>query len=56
MVSGGEQEQRRKGGKYLERENIWPPEEKKNREGKGGKYLEKENIWFLEEKKNGEGK
>ena len=34
-------------GKYLERENIWPP---------GGKYLDKENICVLEVKKNGEGR
>ena len=44
-----------KGGKYLEKENIFFAEEKKNREGKGGKYGN-ENIFFAEEKKNGEGK
>ena len=35
-----------KGGKYLEKENIWLAEEKKNDEGKGRKYLQKENIFF----------
>ena len=44
-------------GKYLEEENIFLAEEKKNREGKGGKHLVvKENIFLSEEKKNGEGK
>ena len=42
-----------KGGKHLEMENIWSPEEmKKNDEGKGEKYLEKGNLSFVEEKKN----
>ena len=31
-----------KGGKRLEKENIWSAEEKMKRKGKGGKYLEKE--------------
>ena len=33
-----------KGGKYFQKENIWPREEKKNGDGKGkgGEYLEKE--------------
>ena len=35
-----------KGGKYLEKENIWSTEENKNEEGTGGKYLEKDNISF----------
>ena len=39
MVSGGEEEQRRKGGEYLENKNIWPPEEKKNREGERTKIF-----------------
>ena len=43
LEGGGEEERRRKGrkifgeGKYLEKENIWSAEEKKNRIGKGGK-------------------
>ena len=31
-------------GKYLEKENIFFVEEKKNGEGKGGKYLERGNV------------
>ena len=34
------------GGRYLEEENIFFAEEKKNREGKGGKYLGEENNFF----------
>ena len=30
--------------KYLEKENNWSTEEKKNEEGKGGKYLENDDI------------
>ena len=43
LEGGGEEERRRKGrkifgeGKYLEKENIWSAEEKKNKIGKGGK-------------------
>ena len=43
-----------KGGKYLERENIFF-----GGEGKGGKYLEKENIFFEQKESKkifGEGK
>ena len=40
----------------MERENIWPAEEKKKQRRKRGKYFEKENIWSAEEKKNREGK
>ena len=36
----------------MEKENIWPVEEKKHIEGKGEKYFEKENTWLWEEKKN----
>ena len=49
MTSGGEDNGEGKGGKYLEKENIWPVDEKKNGEGRGkrlrrkifgeGKYL-----------------
>ena len=39
--------------KYLEKENIFLAEVKKNREGKGGKYLEKKNMFFAEEKERG---
>ena len=28
-----------KGGKYLEKENIWSGQGKRNGEGKGGEYL-----------------
>ena len=31
----------RKGGKYLEKENIFPMKEKET----GGKYLKEENTW-----------
>ena len=57
MVGSREENGERKGGKYLEKENIlfsrW--------EGKGGKYLEKKNIHSTEEKNEkkesfGEGK
>ena len=34
-----------KGGKYLEKGNIWSREDRKNGERKRGKYLDKENIW-----------
>ena len=34
-------------GKYLEKENIFFVEEKKNGEGKGGKYLERENVTMV---------
>ena len=34
----------RKRNKYLDKENIWSTEKKKNEEGKGGKHLEKEMI------------
>ena len=44
-----------KGGKYLEKKDIFFGEEKKNGEGKGGKYWEKENIFFCRVEKNGEG-
>ena len=44
MGHGGEKERRRKMRKYLEKENNWSPEEKKNEEGKGGKYLENDDI------------
>ena len=46
----------RKGKKYLDTENIWSTEEKKNEDGKGGKHLEKENICSAEEEKNRVGK
>ena len=49
-----EEKKNRKERKYLDTENIWSTEEKKNEEGKGGKHLEKENICSAEEKKNGE--
>ena len=39
----------------MEKENIWPVEEKKHIEGKGEKYFEKENTWLWEEKKNRKG-
>ena len=44
-----------KGGKYLEKENIFLAEVKKNWKGKGGKYMEKENR-FLAEKEEEEKK
>ena len=44
------------GGRYLEEENIFFAEEKKNREGKGGRYLEQENTFLAEVKKYGEEK
>ena len=44
MGHGGEKERRRKMRKYLEKENNWSTEEKKNEEGKGGKYLENDDI------------
>ena len=48
----------------MEKENIWPVEEKKNKrerdkniwQRKRKKYLEMEIIWSAEENKNGEGK
>ena len=47
FVSGGEG----KGGKYLERANIWSAEEKKKGEGKREKYFENEtNIYGGKEK------
>ena len=36
-------ERKRKEGRYLEKENIFYVEEKKNSEGKGGIYLENKN-------------
>ena len=45
MFEEGKKNGQGKGGKYLEKENIFFAEEKKNREGKGGKYGN-ENIFF----------
>ena len=48
MVGARDEAQRRKGGKYLERENILSLEEKKSGEGKGGRYWKKESILVME--------
>ena len=57
---GGEEKWRRKGriifgegkeSKYLDEENIFFVEGKKNGEGKGGKYFEKENAFFVDKEK-----
>ena len=53
--SGGDEEQRRKGWNYLEKESFLSAEEKENGDGKGKEYLEDENIWTVEENKNREG-
>ena len=45
MFEEGKKNGQGKGGKYLEKENIFFAEEKKNRKGKGGKYGN-ENIFF----------
>ena len=60
IFCGGDENGKRKGEKYLEKENIWSMEEKKNQEGKGPRRkrkTEKEkeennwrrNIFFVEE-------
>ena len=63
-MSGWQRKKKYKEGNFLEKENIWPVEEKKNERErdkiiwrrKRKKYLEMEIIWSAEEKKNGEGK
>ena len=47
------EKKKNEGGKYLEKENIFFVEEKRNKEEKGGKHLEKENIclWRIEKEK-----
>ena len=56
MFEEGKKNGQGKGGKYLEKENIFFAEEKKNREGKGGKYFEEKNNFLVEEKEKREGK
>ena len=48
LVGARDEAQRRKEGKYLERENILSLEEKKSGEGKGGRYWMKESILVME--------